>query len=331
VSTATVPAAPPTQNRPSGWARARVILRKYYFVFALILFAALLITNLLVQRDFGWAEQVAVFAPLALAAMASTPAIVAGRGGIDLSISPLMTFCSMIFATWLIPAGLGGWMSVPLIMLVGTAVGLINGMLTVLLRIPAVVVTLATYFVLAGLSLRIAPSTVAIGDNWVGELDDSLWGFGSLVLILVPLIGWAIMSRTLYGRQLFAVGGNDATALSSGVSVKLIRISAFGIGGLIASLGSFALLAVVHVADPGQATAYTLLAIASVALGGTSLLGGRGGLLGSLLGAGSIFLVQSLLTVLRVPAQWLGLFYGGVLLVAVVVGALISRSGKANA
>lgn len=318
-----------TRQAPTAGTRFRLLLRKYYFAFALALFLALLITNLLVQRDFGWVQQVAVFAPLALAAMASTPAILAGRGGIDLSISPLMTFCSMVFATWLIPLGLGGWPSVPLILLLGAAVGLVNGLLTVLLRIPAVVVTLAMYFVLAGLSLRISPSTVGIGDNWVGEIDTGIAGFpGALVLILVPVIAWAVLSRTLFGRQLFAVGGNDATALSSGVGVRSVRIAAFAFGGAIAGLGSFALLSVVHVADPGQSTAYTLLAIASVALGGTTLLGGRGGLLGSLLGAGSIFLVQSLLTVLKVPAQWLGLFYGGVLLVAVVVGALISRSGR---
>ena len=136
------------------------------------------------------------------------------------------------------------------------------------------------------------------------------------------------LSRTLFGRQLFAVGGNDATAHSSGVNVKLIRVVAFGVGGLFAGFGAFAILALLRNADPGQSTAYTLLAIAAVALGGTALTGGRGGVIGSLLGAASIFLVQSLLGALQVPQAWLGLFYGLLLLVAVVLGAALSRSGK---
>lgn len=307
----------------------RTILRKYYFAFALVLFLVLLVVNLIVQRDFGWAEQVAVFAPLALAAMASTPAIITGRGAIDISISPLMTFCSVIFAAVLIPTGLDGWMSVPIVLLLGAAVGVFNGLVVVLLRIPAVVVTLAMYFILAGLSLRIAPSSLSIGDNWIGDFGTAFGPIpGALILIVIPLIVWGVLSRTLYGRQLFAVGGDDATALASGVRVKLIRVIGFGIGGLFAGIGAFAMLSLLRIADPGQSTAYTLLGIAAVALGGTALMGGRGGVLGSLLGAGTIFLVQSLLGVLQVSRGLLGLFYGLVLLVAVVVGAVIGRAGK---
>jgi ribose transport system permease protein len=307
----------------------RAVLSKYYFAFALVLFVVLLVVNVVVQRDFGWAEQITVFAPLAIAAMASTPSIITGRGAIDISISPLMTFCSVVFAAVLLPAGLGGWMSVPLVLLLGAAIGVFNGLVIVFLRIPAVVVTLAMYFILAGLSLRIAPSSVSVGDNWVAGFGSAFGPVpGALVLIVIPLVIWAVLSRSLYGRQLFAVGGNDATALSSGVRVKLIRVVAFGIGGLFAGFGAFAMLSLLRIADPGQSTAYTLLGIAAVALGGTALMGGRGGVFGSLLGAGSIFLVQSLLGVLQVSRGFLGLFYGLVLLVAVVFGAALSRSGK---
>ncbi len=326
MTAATAAPARPARRNP-----VRAILNRYYFAFALVLFVVLLVVNLIVQRDFGWAEQVTVFAPLALAAIASTPAIITGRGAIDISISPLMTFLSVVFAAVLIPVGLGGWMSVPLVLLLGAAVGVFNGIVIVFLRIPAVVVTLAMYFALAGLSLRIAPSSVSIGDNWIGGFGGAFGPIpGAVILILIPVVIWTALSRSLFGRQLFAVGGNDATALSSGVRVRLIRVVAFGVGGLFAGFGAFAMLSLLRIADPGQSTAYTLLGIAAVALGGTALMGGRGGVLGSLLGAGSIFLVQSLLGVLQVSRGMLGLFYGLVLLAAVVFGAALSRKGGAQ-
>lgn len=323
----TAVAATSTRRRSSRGVGA--LLRRYYFAFALALFVVLLVVNIVVQKDFGWQQQVTVFAPLAIAAIASTPAVISGRGAIDISISPLMTFLSCVFAAILIPIGLDGWISVPIVLLTGAAVGIINGLIIVYLRIPAVVVTLAMYFVLAGLSLRLSPSSIGIGDNWVGGLNTAFGPIpGALLLILIPVAIWAVLSRTIFGRQLYAVGGNDATALSAGVQVRMIRVVTFGIGGLFAGFGAFAMLALLRIADPGQATAYTLLSIAAVALGGTALAGGRGGVLGSLLGAGTIFLVQSLLGVLQVSRGLLGLFYGLVLLAAVVVGAALSRTGK---
>jgi len=119
------------------------VLNRYSFGFALLLTIALLAISWIREPNFGWQDQLANFAPLALAAMASTPAIISGGGGFDLSISPLMYLSGEIFIVWLAPHSLGGLVSVPIILLVGLAFGALNGILIAVLRVQPVVVTLS--------------------------------------------------------------------------------------------------------------------------------------------------------------------------------------------
>src|SRR5258708_13854014 len=116
---------------------------------------------------FGWRDQLATFARLALAAIASTPAIISGGGGFDLSISPLMFFTGEVFVVALVPNGLGGPESVPIVLAVGAAVGLVNGLLIIGLRVQPVVVTLSMYFILIGAALHLPPSPPYLTHNWV--------------------------------------------------------------------------------------------------------------------------------------------------------------------
>src|ERR1051326_9618957 len=101
---------------------ALTLLNRYSFGFAFLLMVALLLANLFeVDFNFGWSDQLANFAPLALAAMASTPAIISGGGGFDLTISPLVFFIGEVFVVWLAPHGLGGAEAVPLMLALGLA------------------------------------------------------------------------------------------------------------------------------------------------------------------------------------------------------------------
>lgn len=308
------------------------LLRRYTFGFALLLGVVLLAINLILRPNFPIEAQFAAFAPLALAAIASTPAIIAGRGGLDISISPLMTLTSIVYAVWLVPAGLGGFVAAPLLLLVGAVVGAINGLIIVALRLPAVIVTLAMYFILTGLNVRIAPQPVQTGATWLNAFAGSI-GFvpGGLVLILVPVVIWVAIRSTAYGRSLYLVGGNDATAYSAGMKVNATRVIAYALGGTFAAFGGMALTGLTSSGAATTSASYTLIAIAAVALGGTSLFGGRGGILGSILGAACIFLVQNLLGSLQVGAVWLQVVYGLMLLVAVVFGAVLSAPTTARA
>ncbi|MBN9187499.1 ABC transporter permease [Microbacterium sp.] len=323
----------PTTTRTRPRLGIRDFLRRNSYVVALILAIVLLVANLMVQSDFGWVQQFATFAPLAIAAMASTPAILSGRGGFDLSISPLMTLCSCVFIVFLIPNGLGDPLTaIPIVLLIGAAVGGVNGLLIVFLRVPPMVVTLAMYFVLIGVNLKLIPTPQSVTGTWVSYLAGTVGPIpGGLVTIAVVVVIWVALGFIPYRRLLYAVGSDDAAAFSSGVNVSAIRVVAYVLGGLFAAIGSFALVGLVSSADASQSSAYTLIAVAAVALGGTSLVGGRGGVIGSLIGAAVIYLLQSLLSGLQVSPTWLQFIYGVMLVLSVVIGALLTLKKKESA
>jgi ribose transport system permease protein len=301
--------------------------RTYSFAFAAVLVLVVVVVTAEVQTGgFGWSDQLANLAPLAIVGMASTPAIVGGRGGLDLSVSPLMTLASAVFVVWLVPHGLGGAASVPIVLGLTAGVGLITGLLVVHLRVPPVVLTLAMYFVLIGVSAKVLPAPQFVHGSWVGHLAGQVGPVpGAVLTIGAPLLIWFVIGLIPYRDALYAVGSNDVAAFASGIDVGLVRIAAYTLGGLFAGIGGFALTAVTMSADSSQAQTYTLVAIAAVALGGTSLTGGRGGLVGPALGAVAIFLMQDLLVTLQVSTDWLQVLYGGALVIAVVLGGVVAR------
>jgi ribose transport system permease protein len=307
------------------------LLRTRPFGFALLLSLALLAANIIAEPSFGnpsnWPQELASFTPLAIVAMASTPSILSGGGGLDLSVGPLVIFCNVLLVHKFFPHGLdSGWAAVPLLLLIGAAVGAVNGVLVTVLRYQPVIATLCTFFILIGVDLKIgsAPRS-APAHNWTTSLGDKVWFFpGALITLLVPAAIWFLLSRSAYHRQLYAVGGNDSTAFSAGVDVTATRITAYALGGLFAAIGGIALTALVQSSQAASAGQYTLIALAGVALGGTVIGGGRGGLLGSALGAFSIYLMQTLLSAANVPATWNSVVYGGMLIAGVLVGARLT-------
>ncbi len=301
------------------------ILRRHPYAFAALVTVVLLALNLAVRPNFGLVQQLASYAPIAFAAIAVMPAIISGRGGIDLTVSPVMTLSGILFIGYLNPAGLGTIVAVPILLAIGLLIGLVNGLLIVLLRLPPVVVTLAMMFVYTGINLKLAPGPVTISGSWIRSLAESVWFVpGAIVSLAVPLIAWLLLRRSAWGRSLYAVGGNDATAFSAGIDVAFVRISAFALGSMIAMLGGLALVALTSSADASTSSAYVMLSIAAVSLGGISLAGGRGGIAGAFFGASAIFLVQRMLTVFAVPTIWLTLVYGLILIAAVILGAVVA-------
>jgi ribose transport system permease protein len=213
------------------------------------------------------------------------------------------------------------------VLLLGAAVGMVNGLLIIALRVPPVVVTLSMYFILIGVNLKIVPAPVSLpSTTWLGHLAGSVGPVpGALFTIGFPLLVWAALSRVPYRRTLYAVGSNDATSFAAGVNVAAVRVAAYSLGGLFAAVGGLAVIGVGRSASASLSATYALQAIAAVALGGTSLWGGRGGLTGSLFGAASIYLLGNLLITFQVDPSWLQVMYGGMLVVAVGLVGLASR------
>lgn len=297
--------------------------------FAVGLAVLLLIANVIAQPDFIAPSQIAptlgTLAPFVIVGMASTLAFLSGGGGIDLSIAPLMGLTNIVLVTVLFGTSFGGpVLAVPILLALGALVGAINGVMVARLRYPPVIATLGTFFVLAGLDLRLVPNPVTAGPNWTNHLAGSIGPVPGAVLTMgVPLLLWLGLRRTPYVQSLLAVGDHDATAFSAGMDVNAVRISAYALGGLIAAVGGIALTGLVRSADAQVFNNYILIALAAVALGGTNLAGGRGGLFPSMMGATCIFLLENLLTSLHASAYFIEVAYGGVLFVAVLFGARI--------
>lgn len=306
-------------------------LRRHPQAFAIALAIVLLLANVIAQPRFadlgGIAGTLATFAPFALVAVASMPSIISGGGGIDISVGPLAIVVNTVLAAWLLPSDVLGSpvVAIPIVLALGALVGLLNGLLVAVLRFQPVIATLCMSFVLTGLAVRIAPSPQPIASSWVDGLTGSAGPIpGALLTLLVPIVIWIALGVTNYRRSLFAVGANDATALSAGVAVAQVRIFAYTLGGLFAAVAGIAFTALVRSAQAGAATSFTLTALAAVALGGTSLAGGRGGMVGVFAGAASIYLIQTLLSSLGVPSTWQQLLSGLLLIAGVVVGGVIA-------
>jgi ribose transport system permease protein len=297
---------------------------------------ALLIANFIAQHSLlSWSAWPVTFAELAtpaLLAMASTPAILGG--GIDISVAPLFTLASVVIEVMLLRHGItSAFVVIPVAVACGALIGLLNGVLVNYGRYQAVVATLCMNFILSGFALGYAPSPVSGTTRWLTALG-STWGGvpGGLILIAVPLAAWWGLGRTPFVKTLLAVGGSETTAYTAGVNVAAVRTLGYAIGGAIAGLAGVAIVAQLHQAeaDAGFVTPFILLALAAVALGGTSMTGGRGSLLGALLGAAVIFLIENLLGALGLSSFWSQAVYGATLIAAVVFAALTVARGRDN-
>jgi len=314
-----------------GWLRAH---RDRAWALPAVLAIALLIANFSEQHSLlswsAWPVTLAELATPALLAMASTPAILGG--GIDISVAPLFTFASVVIEVMLLGHGVtSAFIVIPVAVAVGAAIGLINGVLVNYGRYQAVVATLCMNFILSGFALGYAPAPVSGTTGWLTSLGSTVGGVpGGLILLAVPLLAWWGLSRTPFVRTLLAVGGSETTAYTAGVNVAAVRTLAYTFGGAIAGLAGIAIVAQLHQAeaDAGFVTPFILMAIAAAAIGGNSLAGGRGGLLGALLGAAVIFLIENLLGALGLSSFWSQAVYGATLIIAVVFAALSATATR---
>lgn len=299
--------------------------------FAVVLLLILAVVNLLLNparfHPSAWGTLIGLAAPLIGAAVASAPVILAGRGGIDISVGPLMGFVNAIVIQWLfLTFGISSpLIIVPAALLIGALVGAANGFLATMVRIQPIVATLGTYLILAGITLTILPAPIGPAPAWLKAMAGP---WSALPLALIFLFWW-LVRQTPYYDQLMAVGSDDRAAYTAGVPVTKVRFIAYVMTGMLAACAGLMLTALIGSADPNIGPTYTLIAIAAVALGGVSLAGGRGGLLGAAIGAIDIFLLQSVLTAFNVSTYVLQIAYGVILVVAVIMTALQERlSGR---
>lgn len=296
-------------------------------VFALMLLAVLLLANVVMNparfAPGAWGTLIGLAAPLIGAAFASTPVILAGRGGIDISVGPTMGLVSaVVIQVLFLNAGISSPLVLwPAALALGALIGAFNGFLATVIRIQPIVATLGTYLILTGLTLTLLPAPVGPAPDWLRALSGPL----SIVPLGTIALLWALLRRSPFHLQLLAVGSDDRAAYTAGLPVTSIRFLAYVMTGTLAGAAGMMLTALIGSADPNVGPNYTLIAVAAVALGGVSLGGGRGGLAGAAVGAIDIFLLQSLLTTFNVSTYVLQVSYGAILVAAVVLMALQER------
>lgn len=272
----------------------------------------------------NWPEAGIALAPFMLIAMAQAAPIVSGNGGLDLSVGPLAGFMTVLIAAVLVPAGITSPFAVlPIAVGVGVAAGVLNGVLIAYGRLPAVIVTLAGYLVISGLSLQLLPSPGGSVPSWLTGLAGSYGPVpGALVLVAVAFAAWLILQRTAFRRNMLVVGGDDRLAYTSGVNVALVRVGAYVVAGATAACAGLALAASLGSGDPTVGPDYSLISFAGVALGGVSLAGGRGGMGGAAAGGAILFLIQNLLTIAQVSTFHQQIVEGAILLLALTTNSL---------
>ncbi|MBZ9683500.1 MULTISPECIES: ABC transporter permease [unclassified Mesorhizobium] len=264
--------------------------------------------------------------PLAIAAAGQT-LIVLSRG-FDLSVAGVISLTNVIMAAYPLDGPMGAVESLAICLAIGGLVGLINGFLVAVLRVQSIAATLATMIICQGLSLVILDAPGGTVADFISyDLTDVLFGVipisGLFVAAVVVL--WMICRRTAFGTGLYVVGADETAAHLSGINVKRVRILSFVIGGMLYGLAGFMLSAQTATGNPNAGASFLMLTFAAVALGGTSLSGGRGSVIASIIGAATLMLLQKVLFAGGVSSFYTGIFQGVVLVLAVVFGNVVTH------
>lgn len=269
-------------------------------------------------------------------AIAATLVII--TGGIDLSVGTLMTFCAVIAGVILTFLGLPLPLGVLGAILAGTASGLVSGVVIAKLKVPPFIATLGMMLILKGLSLVISgtrpiyfndtPGFTQISQgSLIGALIPALpIPNGVLILFGVALIAAFVLGKTALGRYTFALGSNEEAVRLSGVNVDRWKIAIYATAGSICGVAGLLIASRLNSAQPALGQGYELDAIAAVVIGGTSLSGGRGTVLGTLIGALIISVLANGLRILSVAQEWQTVVTGTIIILAVYADILRRRT-----
>ncbi|THK39436.1 ABC transporter permease [Ensifer sp. MPMI2T] len=246
-------------------------------------------------------------------------------GHIDLSVPWVMTTGAMMACAAASFGGMGPVIAIPFGILCGAAFGLLNGFGVAYLRIPSMIVTLATNVVAQGLMVVYtggfspqdsAPPAV----RWLAT-GFVIPGLPNAILVWVAISAMMVFlfTRTSFGRAVYGIGNSERAAYLSGVDTRRVVMIAFAISGALSAFGGVLLAGYSSKAAQAMGDAYLLPAIAAVVLGGTSILGGRGSYLGTVAGVILITLLQSILSVMQMPEAGRQIVYGVVIIVMLLL------------
>jgi ribose transport system permease protein len=256
-------------------------------------------------------------------------------GGIELSVGSVMGFSGLITAM-LLAAGINVPLAVLGGLIAGASVGLLNGLMVTKGKLPPFIATLGMLLMARGLCYGLSGGwpVLNLPDSFVnlGQYDIPVAGVGVPVPLIFMLVIGVIMAifltRTVWGYRIYAVGGNETAAGLSGINTDRTKIMVYTLCGLLTAIGGLLMTARLGVASPTAGSGYELDVIAAAVVGGTSLAGGEGTILGVLIGAAIMQVLRTGLVLMGVSAYWLQAVQGLVIVVAIMLDQLRKRRTK---
>lgn len=304
------------------WAPVLVLL-------ALVVVFTLINPSFLTLRNLG---RIAISATPALMVAVGVTFIII-MGSIDLSMEGTVSLCAVVFG--FVFLGLGGavlssaWLAIPLTLALGVLIGLVNGLVHVVLRIPSFMASLAMGFVGTGVAvLMTGGEKIFIEDEvFRGLLTERYFGFPVMcyLALVFLLVGWFIQSHTRLGRNFYAVGGGEELAHASGLNVRRVRITGFALAGAFYALGALFAVGKIGIAESITGNNFMFVSITSVVVGGVALWGGIGGVWNALVGVLIVNVINNGMVVVGLPDY----LQDGMLGLLVIVAVVLSTDRRA--
>jgi ribose transport system permease protein len=306
--------------------------RKHPYWLACIVFVVLFGVNVALQSGFiQWSSiqsNITSYLPLMILAIGQTYVILGGS--VDLSIGAIVSLVNVVTVRVIEMYGgsvLGVLMGMGLGLLAGLGAGLLNGFAVGWLRLQPIVATFATSIIFGGLALYVMPQAGGALPDFYSEIySNDFLGVPVPILILIfVLVLTTIISKTRFYTHLLATGGNSQAAYQTGLPVISIRIRSHAITGIAAAVATFCILGETASGDPLLGPAFTLSSVSAVVLGGTALSGGFGSIAGSVIGAATLGLINSLIFFSQLVYYLQPLVQGLIILAALAGGVFVSR------
>jgi ribose transport system permease protein len=275
--------------------------------------------------NFATADNLAIVARIvalnSIIAIGMTLAIL--LGGIDLSVGSVVALASVVVGYVLVRMQMPILVSILAGLLTGVVVGLINGILIVRTGVASIIITLGMMGLARGCALVITKGStisglpeayLALGQGYLGLVP-----YPVIIMLVIAVIIHVMLSRTTFGRRIYFVGSNEDAAVLSGINVRQVKIIVFTICATLAAMEAVIETARMSTAQPASGVGYELTAIGAVIIGGASIMGGEGTILGTILGATLLGLITNGLILLGVSAYWQQVFSGGIIILAVAL------------